>query len=107
MRRAGSHGGVDADAMKTRCTTIDASTKMTNREVDGGSVVAPHGRIVFGEESNALREKLKGLMADIEYIDSLGLGVLVAAHLSARTHGVSLRLCHLGLSAVSSRKCYS
>jgi anti-sigma B factor antagonist len=83
------------------------SMTMTSREVDGVSVVALDGRIVFGEESNALREKLKSLMAEgekkivlnmanIEYIDSSGLGALVAAHLSARTQGVSLRLCHLG-----------
>jgi anti-sigma B factor antagonist len=81
--------------------------RMTNREVDGVSVVELDGRIVLGEESNSLREKLKGLiaegkkkivlnMADIKYIDSTGLGTLVAAHLSAKTHGVSVRLCHLG-----------
>src|ERR1700751_4400787 len=82
-------------------------TKMTNREVDGVSVVALDGRIVFGEESNALREKLVSLIAEgkkkivlnmnnVEYIDSSGLGTLVAAHLSARTQGASVRLCHLG-----------
>ncbi len=36
---------------------------MTNREVDGVSVVALDGRIVLGEESNALREKVKSLVA--------------------------------------------
>ena len=35
-------------------------------------------------------------MNGIEYIDSSGLGILVAAHLSAKNHGASLRLCHLG-----------
>ncbi len=65
--------------------------KMTNREVDGVSVVALDGRIVLGEESNALREKVKGLIAagkrkivlnmdNITFIDSAGLGTLVAAH---------------------------
>ena len=83
------------------------STKMTNREVDGVSVVTLDGRIVYGEESNALREKVKSLIAEgkkkivlnmnsVESIDSSGLGTLVAAHLSAKTHGASLRLCHLG-----------
>jgi len=54
------------------------------------------GRIVLGEESNALRQKLKGLIAagkkqiilnvdNITYIDSAGLGILVAAHMSAKT----------------------
>jgi anti-sigma B factor antagonist len=81
--------------------------KMTNREVDGVSVVALDGRIVRGEESNALREKVKGLLAEgkkkivlnmdnITFIDSAGLGTLVAAHHSAKGQGASLRLCHLG-----------
>ena len=41
----------------------NVALKMTNREVDGVSVVALDGRIVLGEESNALREKVKGLIA--------------------------------------------
>ena len=80
---------------------------MTNREVDGVAVVALDGRIVLGEESNALREKVKALMAEgkkkvvlnmdnITFIDSAGLGTLVAAHHSVKTQGASLRLCHLG-----------
>ena len=81
--------------------------KMTNREVDGVSVVALDGRIVLGEESNALREKVKSLIADgkkklvlnmnnVTFIDSAGLGTLVAAHHSAKTQGAALKLCHLG-----------
>jgi anti-sigma B factor antagonist len=81
--------------------------KMTDREADGVSAVVLDGRIVLGEESNALREKLKSLIAEekkkivvnndgIKYIDSSGLGTLVAAHCSAKTRGASLRLCHLG-----------
>ncbi len=38
--------------------------KFTNREVDGVSVVALDGRIVLGEESNALRERVKALVAE-------------------------------------------
>jgi anti-sigma B factor antagonist len=86
---------------------MNVALKMTHREVDGVSVVALDGRIVLGEESNALREKLKNLVAegkkkivlnmnDIKYIDSSGLGLLVAAHVSAKTQGASLCLCHLG-----------
>jgi anti-sigma B factor antagonist len=81
--------------------------KIMNSEVDGVSVVELDGRIVLGEESNSLREKLKSLvaagkkkivlnMANIRYIDSTGLGTLVAAHVSAKTQGASVRLCHLG-----------
>ena len=81
--------------------------KMSQREVDGVVVVALDGRIVLGEESNALREKVKSLIAagkkkivlnmnNIKFIDSAGLGTLVAAHHSAKTQGASLKLCHLG-----------
>ena len=81
--------------------------KMTNREVDGVSVVALDGRIVLGEESNALREKVKSLiaeakkkivlnMANVTFIDSAGLGTLVAAHRSAKSQGAALKLAHLG-----------
>ena len=83
------------------------TVRMTNSEVDGVSVVTLDGRIVLGEESNALREKLKSLiaegkkkivlnMANITYIDSAGLGTLVAAHLSAKNQGASVRLSNLG-----------
>ena len=83
------------------------SLKITNSEVDSLSVVELDGRIVLGEESNSLREKLKSMVAagkkqivlnvaNIKYIDSTGLGTLVAAHLNANTQGASVRLCHLG-----------
>src|SRR5271156_1149531 len=81
--------------------------KLTSHDVDGISVVALDGRIVLGEESTALREKLKGLIAagkqkivlnmdNVTYIDSAGLGTLIAAHVSAKNKGASVRLCHLG-----------
>ena len=81
--------------------------KMTYSEVQGVSVLALDGRIVLGEESNSLREKLKSLAAtghkkivlnmdNVKYIDSAGLGTLIAAHVSAKTQGASVRLCHLG-----------
>ena len=80
--------------------------KMSQREVDGVTVVALDGRIVLGEESNALREKVKELLAEgkkkivlnvnnIAFIDSAGLGTLVASHHTAKKEGASLRLCHL------------
>ena len=81
--------------------------KITSSDVDGASVVGLDGRIVLGEESKSLREKLKGLIAEgnkqivlnmdnITYIDSTGLGTLVAAQVSAKTQGASLKLCNLG-----------
>jgi len=81
--------------------------KITEREVDGVAVVNLEGRIVLGEESNALREKVKGLLAagkkqivlnmsNVTYIDSAGLGTLVASHHSARSQGAGLKLSNLG-----------
>ena len=57
--------------------------KISNREVDGVSVLELEGRIVLGEESNSLRETVKGLLAAgkkkvvlnmdrVTYIDSAG-----------------------------------
>ena len=40
--------------------------KMTDREVDGVSVVELDGRIVLGEESTSFREKLKSLIAEFK-----------------------------------------
>lgn len=81
--------------------------KITNREVDGITVVEMEGRIVLGEESNALRELIKGLLADnkkkivlnmgnVTFIDSAGLGTLVATYHSARNQGTNLKLSNLG-----------
>lgn len=80
---------------------------ITNKETEGVSIVALDGRIVLGEESNALRERVKALiaegkkkivlnMANVKYIDSAGLGILVAAHVSANKQGAALHLSNLG-----------
>jgi anti-sigma B factor antagonist len=80
--------------------------KLTDRDVDGVTVVSLDGRIVLGEESSALREKVKALLAEgkkklvldlknVGMIDSSGLGALVAAHSTATTAGASLRLSSL------------
>jgi anti-sigma B factor antagonist len=81
--------------------------KINQREIDGVAVMALEGRIVLGEESNALRESVKAHLAkgqkkivlnmdNVTYIDSAGLGTLVAAHHSAKQQGAGLRLCNLG-----------
>lgn len=81
--------------------------KITDREVDGITVVDMDGRIVLGEESNSLRERVKGLLADnkrrivlnmnnVTYIDSAGLGTLVATYHSARNQGATMKLANLG-----------
>jgi anti-sigma B factor antagonist len=81
--------------------------KIVNREVDGVAVLALDGRIVLGEETSALREKVKSLigegkknillnLSNVTQIDSSGLGALVTAYSSAKSGGASLRLCNLG-----------
>jgi anti-sigma B factor antagonist len=81
--------------------------KITAVEVDGITVVLLEGRIVLGEETSALWEKVKSLIAagnkklvlnmnNVTPIDSSGLGVLVAAYFTAKSSGASLRLCNLG-----------
>ena len=81
--------------------------KMTERTVDGVAVMDLEGRIVLGEESSALRERVKNLlsadrkkivlnMANVSYIDSAGLGALVASFTSAKNQGAILKLVNLG-----------
>ena len=81
--------------------------KITNSEVDGVEVLALDGRVVLGEETVALRETVKGLLAagkkkivldlkNVTMIDSSGLGALVTVHTSAKSSGAILRLCNLG-----------
>lgn len=81
--------------------------RMAERDVNGITVLDIDGRIVLGEESNAFREKVKGLLAagkkkivlnlaNVSYIDSAGLGTLVATFHSARSQGAMLKLANLG-----------
>jgi len=83
---------------------------ITSGEVNGVAVLWLDGRIVLGEETVALREKVKGLLGEgkkklvlnlknVMFIDSAGLGALVAAHASAKSSGATLRLCNLGSRA--------
>jgi anti-sigma B factor antagonist len=81
--------------------------RMNERDVSGVTVLDIEGRIVLGEESNSFREKVKSLLAagkkkiilnlaQVSYIDSAGLGTLVATFHSARSQGATLKLTNLG-----------
>jgi anti-sigma B factor antagonist len=83
------------------------TNNITTKDVDGVSVVSFNGRIVLGPESAALRERVKSLlvedrkkivlnMSSVNYIDSSGLGMLVALHVSARGQGAEVHLSNLG-----------
>jgi anti-sigma B factor antagonist len=79
--------------------------KLNNRVVNGVAVVDCGGRIVFGEESALLRDTVKKLigensqivlnLAGINYIDSGGLGTLVALYTTAQNAGGSVKLANL------------
>jgi anti-sigma B factor antagonist len=79
--------------------------KLGTRMIDGITVVDCHGRIVFGDESLMLRESVKELLktsrdivinlADVNYIDSGGLGTLVGLYTSARSLGGMIKLANL------------
>jgi anti-sigma B factor antagonist len=80
--------------------------KIQTKTTEGITVVTCVGRIVFGEESTALRADLKRILAtskkvilnlaDVTYIDSGGLGMLVGVYSSARASGADIKLCGLG-----------
>jgi anti-sigma B factor antagonist len=79
--------------------------KLTTTTKDGILVVGCSGRIVFGEESTLLREKLKAALlenkrilldlGEVNYIDSGGLGTLVALRTSALNAGGTIKLANL------------
>jgi anti-sigma B factor antagonist len=80
--------------------------KIEKRQVDGVIIVSCQGRIMFGDEANALRDFLKEALtetprmvlnlAGVTYIDSGGLGTLVGVYSSARGAGADIKLTGLG-----------
>jgi anti-sigma B factor antagonist len=80
--------------------------KISTRTIDGVSVVDCSGRVVFGDEANALRETVKEQLAanqrkivinlaNVSYIDSGGLGTLVGLFTSAHNNGGTVKLAGL------------
>jgi len=79
--------------------------RMSTRTLDGVTVVDCSGRIVFGEESATLRDTIKRVLAqsprlvlnlaEVNYIDSGGLGTLVSLYTTARNAGGALKLARL------------
>jgi anti-sigma B factor antagonist len=79
--------------------------KLSERNVNGVIVIDCNGRIVFGEESALLRDTLKKLIVEnsqiilnlsgVSYVDSGGLGTLVALYTSAQNAGGAVKLANL------------
>jgi anti-sigma B factor antagonist len=82
------------------------SMKISTRQVDGVTIVDCSGRITLGEGSVTLRETVTQLLstnqkkillnlADVNYIDSSGIGELVSAFTTVRKQGGDLKLLNL------------
>ena len=75
---------------------------LDSRKVGDTAVVSIRGRIVFGEECNRLRDQVKELLTEssavilnltgVEYVDSGGVGTLVALYTTAKNTNVDLRM---------------
>src|ERR1700721_2579740 len=80
--------------------------KIKTRQVDGISIMDCSGRITLGEGSVQLRDAVRDLLAkgsklillnlaDVNYIDSSGIGELVSAYTTVRNQGGELKLLNL------------
>jgi len=80
--------------------------QIVEMESSGVTVLQLSGRITLGEESNQLRTKIKDILAqgkkrlvldlgNVSYIDSAGLGTLVAGYTSSQSQGASMKLANL------------
>ena len=82
------------------------SMKLTTREVSGVTIVDLSGKITLGEGGLTLREEVHKLLAEgkkkivlnlaeVNYIDSSGLGELVSAYTGVKNAGGELKLLNL------------
>lgn len=80
--------------------------KLSKRAEGDVTVVEAVGRIVLGEETNILREQVKAMLASgskkivlnlaqVDFIDSSGLGALVGLHSTAQAQGAKIRLANI------------
>jgi anti-sigma B factor antagonist len=82
------------------------SVSIATREVSHVTVVDIGGRIVLGDELSALRDTVRALiaadkkkivlnLAQVDYIDSSGVGELVSSFTTVRNAGGELKLLNL------------
>jgi anti-sigma B factor antagonist len=82
------------------------SLRATHRDAGQVTVVDLSGRIVLGDGSALLRKTIRGLLedqrkrillnlADVDYIDSSGIGELVSGYTTVKNQGGDLKLLHL------------
>ena len=82
------------------------SMKVSTRQVDGVTILDLSGRITLGEGSVQLRDAVRELLskgsknlllnlAEVNYIDSSGIGELVSAFTTVRNQGGDMKLLNL------------
>ena len=82
------------------------SVKVTTHENGDVTIVDTSGKLTLGEGTSTLRTKIRGLvaggsrrivlnLADVTYMDSSGLGELIAAHTTITTAGGEMKLLNL------------
>jgi anti-sigma B factor antagonist len=80
--------------------------KISTREVGKVAILDVHGRIVLGDELGELRAAVRNLvaqdkkkillnLAEVDYIDSSGVGELVGSFTTVRNSGGELKLMNL------------
>jgi anti-sigma B factor antagonist len=82
------------------------SMKFTTREVSGVTILDLSGKITLGEGGATLRDEVRSIvskgskkillnLAEVNYIDSSGLGELVSAFTAVKNAGGELKLLNL------------
>jgi anti-sigma B factor antagonist len=82
------------------------SVKLTTRKNGEVTIIDASGKLTLGEGTGALRTKIRELvdggskriilnLADVTYMDSSGLGGLIAAHTTVTTAGGEMKLLSL------------
>jgi anti-sigma B factor antagonist len=82
------------------------NVKLTTHENGDVTVVDASGKLTLGEGTSLLRTKIRELvaggsrrivlnLADVTYMDSSGLGELIAAHTTVTTAGGEMKLLNL------------
>ena len=76
------------------------------KRLDGVVVLAPHGYLVGGEETDELQQLIQDLanegnsalvinLADTEFINSWALGVLIGGHVNYSKRAARMKLCNV------------
>ncbi|MGA2195628.1 MAG: STAS domain-containing protein [Bryobacteraceae bacterium] len=82
------------------------SVKLTTHQKGEVIIVVASGKLTMGEGASTLRTKIRELvasgsrrivlnMADVSYMDSSGMGELIAAHTTVTTAGGEIKLLNL------------